>query len=160
MDVMIMKIESIAGESQLKGYETQIELLSYSHGVAMQVTSDVSNKERTSGKPNHQEFTISKYMDISSTSLIDACNKATNLGTITVTVGRNDAGAVLPFMVYSLENALISSASVGSGGGDKATETVTLNYTKISWVYNSQKPGSGKEGEAKANWSLAQNASE
>ena len=64
MDVLLMKLDpAIPGTSTMKGYEQQMELLSFSHGVAMQITGDVSNTERTSGKPNHQDFTITKYLD-------------------------------------------------------------------------------------------------
>ena len=64
MDVLLMKFDpSVEGTSTLDKYAKQIELLSFSHGVAMQITGDISNTERTSGKPNHQDFTITKYLD-------------------------------------------------------------------------------------------------
>src|SRR3954454_12840672 len=133
MDVILLNIKTIPGESQLKDYVSTIELLSFSHGVAMQVTGDPSNTERTSGKPNHQDLTVSKYVDLASCPLVAACNAATNLGEVVLTCARNDKGAVLPYLVYTLENVLVSSVSHSSGSGDKPTETVTLNYTKISW---------------------------
>ncbi|MGH9446053.1 MAG: Hcp family type VI secretion system effector [Terriglobia bacterium] len=160
MDTIIMDIPSIPGECKVKGYEKKIELLSYSHGVAMQITGDQSNAARTSGKPNHQDFTVTKFLDIASVPSYDACNKATKLGAITITVGRNDNGTVLPFIVYELGDTLLSSVSIGGGGGGKPQETLTLNYTTIKWTYSSQKPEMGKEGEAKANWSLEANASQ
>ena len=59
MDVLLMKFDpDIPGTSTLDQYAKQIEVLSFSHGVAMQITGDISNSERTSGKPNHQDFTI------------------------------------------------------------------------------------------------------
>ena len=57
MDVIILDCGAIAGESQLTDYIGKIELLSFSHGVAQQITGDQSNTKRTSGKPNHQDFT-------------------------------------------------------------------------------------------------------
>ncbi|MCF3991154.1 type VI secretion system tube protein Hcp, partial [Pseudomonas aeruginosa] len=44
MDAIILDFGSdIKGDSLLVGYENKIEIMSYSHNVAMQVTNDVSN---------------------------------------------------------------------------------------------------------------------
>ena len=158
MDVIILDIKDIAGESLLKGFENKIELLSFSHGIAMQCTGDPSNTERTSGKPNHQDMTVSKYVDLATCPLHAACNAATNLGQVKITCGRNDKGTVLPYLVYTLENVIISSASIAAGSGDKPTETLTLNYTKIAWDFTSQNSTSGKKGNNGAVWDLALNA--
>ncbi|MDQ1523764.1 MAG: type secretion system secreted protein Hcp, partial [Pyrinomonadaceae bacterium] len=56
MDVIILDMgKDVTGESSLTDYAGKMELLSFSHGVAMQITGDLSNTERTSGKPNHQD---------------------------------------------------------------------------------------------------------
>jgi len=157
MDAILLDIPDIKGQSLLKGYEDKIELLSFSHGVAMQVTGSPSASERTSGRPNHQDMTISKYVDLSSCPVIAACNASTNLKTVTLTVGRNDSGTLLPYMIYTMENAIVSSVSHSSGGGDRPTETLTLNYTKISWAFTEQKSDLGKKGNNGAVWDLAAN---
>jgi type VI secretion system secreted protein Hcp len=157
MDAILLDIPDIKGQSTIKGFEDKIEILSASHGVAMQVTASPSSQERTSGKPNHQDLTISKYFDLSSCPLIAACNAATNLKTITMTIGRNDAGAILPYLVYTLENAIVSSISHSAGSGDRPTETVTFNYTKIKWDFTEQNATLGKKGNNGAVWDLALN---
>jgi type VI secretion system secreted protein Hcp len=158
-DVLLMKINDIKGESQMDGFAEQIELLSYSHSVVMQVTSDVSNTERTSGKPNHQDFTVTKYLDAASPPLNQYCCEGKSLGQVVITCGRNDSGKIYPLIVYTLDDAVVSSISVGGGGGDKPTETVTLNYTKIQWEYKSQKPTVGEKGTVGATWDLKTNKS-
>lgn len=37
MDAIFLKLDNIKGESQIEGFEDQIEIMSYSHNVAMQV---------------------------------------------------------------------------------------------------------------------------
>lgn len=37
MDAIFLKLDNIKGESQVEGFEDQIEIMSYSHNVAMQV---------------------------------------------------------------------------------------------------------------------------
>jgi type VI secretion system secreted protein Hcp len=161
MDILILDCgDTIQGECQLTDYANKIEILSYSHGVAQQITGDQSNQKRTSGKPNHQDFTVTKYVDLASCGLIDSCNQAKVIPTVKITVGQNEAGSVIPFMVYQLTNALISSVSVGGGGGGKPQETVTFNYTSINWAYKQQINNVSDSGTNSAKWSLATNKAE
>lgn len=158
MDAIILDLgTAIKGESQIKGYEDKIELLSFSHGIAQQMTGDVSNTKRTTGRPSHQDFTVTKFSDLATCNLLDYCNQAKILATVIVTIGQNDAGTLIPFFVYTLTNVLISSVSTGGGGGGKPQETVTLNYGKIKWDYIQQKEEAGKSGTNSAVWDLSAN---
>ncbi|MCX6598760.1 MAG: type VI secretion system tube protein Hcp [Acidobacteria bacterium] len=161
MDVLILDLgDAIKGECQLTDFKDKIELLSYSHGIAQQITGDQSNTKRTSGKPNHQDFTVTKYLDLATTSLIDFCNQAKPIAKATITIGQNDNGTVDKYVVYELINALISSVSIGGGGGGKPQETVTFNYTGITWTYKVQKSDVSDAGNASAKWNLATNKAE
>jgi type VI secretion system secreted protein Hcp len=157
MDVLILDCGAIKGESTLTDYKDMIEILSFSHGVAQQITGDQSNQKRTSGKPNHQDFTITKFLDLATASLVDYCNQAKPLATVVLTIGQNENGTVNPFMKYTLTNALISSVSVGGGGGGKPQETVTFNYTAIKWEYKLQAAAVSDSGNNSASWNLATN---
>jgi type VI secretion system secreted protein Hcp len=158
MDVLLMKTTpAIDGTSTLDSYAKQIELLSFSHGVAMQITGDVSNTERTSGKPNHQDFTVTKYLDQSSPKLNEGCCKGDNFTEVLITIARNDKGAVLPLITYTMKNVVLSSISVGGGGGDKPVETVTLNYNHITWDFHTQKAEGAEAGHVATMWDLAKN---
>jgi len=159
MDVLILDCgDTISGESTLPDFTGKIEALSYSHGVAQQITGDQSNAKRTSGKPNHQDFTVTKYLDLATASLINACNGATVLPTVKLIIGQNEAGKVNQYMTYTLTNALVSSVSAGGGGGGKPQETVTFNYTAIAWAYKVQTAAVGDAGTGAATWNLATNA--
>src|ERR1700731_1201902 len=159
MDVLILDCGStITGESTLTDFVKKIEILSFSHGVAQQITGDQSNQKRTSGKPNHQDFTVTKYVDLATANLIDYCNQAKPLPTIKITVGQNENGKVNAIFIYTMTNALVSSISVGGGGGGKPQETVTFNYTKIQWNYKQQAGDISTPGNNSAVWNLATNA--
>jgi type VI secretion system secreted protein Hcp len=158
MDILLMKTDpAIPGTSTLDQYSTQIELLSFSHGVAMQVTGDISNTERTSGKPNHQDFTVTKYLDQASPKINEACCKGDNFTSVELVVARNDKGAVLPLIKYTLKNVVFSSVSIGGGGGDKPVETLTMNYNHITWDFHTQKDVGGEQGHVDAKWDLSTN---
>lgn len=159
MDVIILDMgDKPEGESSLKGYEKKMELLSFSHGVAMQITGDLSNTERTSGKPNHQDMTVTKYLDAASPVLNQSCCQGKGFDKVDIIIGRNDSGNVIELMRYTLKSVLISSISVGGGGGDKPVETVTLNYNDIAWKFTSQKATIGVNGVVNGTWNLATNA--
>jgi type VI secretion system secreted protein Hcp len=57
-----------------------------------------------------------------------------------------------------MKNVLISSISVGGGGGDKPVETVTLNYNDLAWKFTSQHGEVGKGGVVNGTWNLSKNA--
>jgi type VI secretion system secreted protein Hcp len=161
MDTLILDCgDAIKGESTLDGYKDKIEILSFSHGVAQQITGDPSNQKRTSGRPNHQDFTCTKYVDLASAKLIDYCNQAKVIPLVKIIAGQNEQGNVNPYLTYELTNALVSSVSIGGGGGGKPQETVTFNYTKISWTYKPQKPVGDVSGQDNAKWSLETNKPE
>ena len=92
MDAIILDLGGdIKGDCLLEGYQDKIELMSYSHNVAMQVTNDVSNSERTSGKPHIGEFTVTKFVDSSTPSLNEYCCAGKPLPEVKILVGRNAA---------------------------------------------------------------------
>ena len=159
MDVIILDMgPDVKGEATQKGFEGKMELLSFSHGVAMQITGDISNTERTSGKPSHQDLTVTKYLDAASPVLNQACCEGKEFPQVVLSIGRNDDGGVSELMRYTLRGVIISSISIGGGGGDKPVETLTLNYNKIEWNYTPQRPEQGREKSVEGKWDLGQNA--
>jgi len=151
----------VKGESNQSGFENKIELLSFSHGVAMQITGDISTSERTSGKSNHQDMTVTKYLDSASPVLYQRCCEGKIFPQAEIIIGRNDSGAVVELMRYTLKGVLISSMSIGGGGGDKPVETVTLNYNQIQWNYTPQRPEqSGADEQIEGRWNLNTNRPE
>ncbi|HEX2604920.1 MAG TPA: type VI secretion system tube protein Hcp, partial [Oxalicibacterium sp.] len=57
-----------------------IELVSIHQGMKQQITTDVSNSARTSGRPIITEFTCVKYADKSSVRVYDYCLRAQPIG--------------------------------------------------------------------------------
>jgi type VI secretion system secreted protein Hcp len=52
---------------------------------------------------------------------------------------------------------VLSSVSVGGGGGDKPVESVSLNYASIKWDYTAQKEDGGKAGVVSGSWDVGAN---
>ena len=159
MENMFWEIDGIKGESLSDQGKDMIELMSFNHGVSMPLTHGPSNTSRASGRCVHQDFTVTKMLDIASPSLNLKCCGGEDIKSMKVHVWKADAAAKpVEYLTYTFDSCIITSISVG-GSSDQPMETVTFNYKKITWDYNKQKqdqPG-GKEGKASASWSLDEN---
>jgi type VI secretion system secreted protein Hcp len=136
MDTLIMDMPKIPGECQVPGFQGKIELLAFTHGVAMQMSGDVGHPERISGRPTHQDFAVTKHLDAASTLLNLACCAGTDQGSVKITLVRREKDSVTALMVYELSHVIISSISIsGASGAEMPMEVVTLNYTHIKWTF-------------------------
>ncbi len=157
MDAIFLKLKGIDGESLVKGFEKQTEIMAYSHSVAMQVTNDVSNTERTSGRAHVGEFSLTKYIDLATPVLNEYCCCGKVIPTAELTLCRNDNGNMLPFIIYTLTNVIISYLGVNGGNNGKPVESMSLNFTKIKWEITSQKSAGQKEGNSSSLWDMTMN---
>jgi type VI secretion system secreted protein Hcp len=157
-----LKLDGIEGESTSKQGEKQIELLSFSHGVSMPISSGhASGVSVKHGRCDHQDLTVSKYLDKTSPTLNLNCSGGTNIKTAVLTVWQADAASGDPIEHYKieLEDILITSMSVGGSGGDNPVETITLHYNKIKWTYavHAKDAPGGKKGNVTTGWDLEKN---
>lgn len=155
MDIVLLQIKDIKGNSTLDGATDQIVLDSFSFGLSLPMNSDVTNTERTLGRPSFNEFSFSKSTDLATPGLYSACAAGTKLGDATVSIGRNENGKFMPLLKYVLTNAMISSVSTGGGG--MSSDSFTINYTQVTCVYTQQNPDSSKKGNAPFGWDLSKN---
>lgn len=159
MQNIFWEIDGIKGESTSEQGKEMVELLSYNHGVSMPLTAGPSNTSRASGRAVHQDFTVTKYLDITSPTLNLKCSGGEDIKAMKIHVWKADAaGKPHKYMQYTFDSVIVTSVTVGAGG-DQPIETVTFNYKKITWDYAQQlqaAPG-GAKGKASANWSLEKN---
>jgi len=148
-----LKIDGIPGESTDDKHKDWIEVMSYSSGVAQMAAGERS----TGGGASHQDISIVKGMDKASPTLNLFCCQGKHIPKVTIELCRA-AGNKEKYMEYKMEDVIISSVSVGGGGGGLPTESVTFNYGKLTWNYIQT---DHKTGEAKGNvekyWSLIDN---
>ena len=66
----------------------------------------------------------------------------------------------LEYIKITMKEVLVTAVSVGgSGGEDRLTENVTLNFAEFKFEYQPQSAKGGKEGGAKiAAWDISGNA--
>lgn len=155
-----LEFDAIKGESTASQGKDKIEVLSFSHGVAMPLTASASANARSHGRCVHQDFTFSKFLDITSPTLALKCSGGDNIKKAELTVFQADSNSGENVLYYKItfEDVILTSVSIG-GGSERAVETVTFNYRKIKWSYAQQgqpSPG-GKKGTAEAGWTLEEN---
>lgn len=139
-----------------------IELVSLHQGIRQQVSADVSDSARTSGRPVVSEFTCVKYVDQTSVRLYDLCLRAATIGSgpnnpSFLYVMRSSGDKIANIMTFALRDALISEIQFQSQPDDMPTEQFKLNFTEILWTFNEQTGDTKVPGNLVAGWSLARN---
>ena len=143
-----LKIDGIDGECRAKGYEDQIEILSFSHGVHQPAAMSASTAGGAStGRSEHSDFSVVKQLDKASPLLGQKCSDGSHIKEAVFTLVRA-GGHPVPFMEYKLSNIIISSFRPGgsSQGDGLPLEEVSFNYGKIAWTYTLQKRADGSPG--------------
>lgn len=146
----------------LKGIGPCIELVSMHQGLKQQMTTDVSNSARTSGRPVITEFTCVKYVDDTSVTLYDMCLRAQELGKgiaqpTKLHIARNSGDQTANILTIWLRDAMISEVQLQTHQDDMPTEQFKLNFTEILWHYTVQSTDTNIPGTRSAGWSLARN---
>jgi type VI secretion system secreted protein Hcp len=153
-----LQLDGIPGESTDDKHKDWIELLSYGHSMMQPVSSTRSSSGGAgSGRVQHGDFMITKYLDKASPKLYEAISNGKHIGKGKIEVCRAGGGQV-KFLEINFEEIMISSVALsGSGnsngtgtdasvGHDLPVENVALNYGKIEWVYTQQKRKDGSGG--------------
>jgi type VI secretion system secreted protein Hcp len=127
-----MKYGAIDGSVTSEGHDKWIEVNSFQWGVGRGITSAAgSGTNREASTPSVSEITVTKATDVSSTKLLQEALYGEGLLTKFDFV-KTDKGKAEVYMQYELENALVSGYSVSSGG-DRPQESLSLNFTKITY---------------------------
>ncbi|QSA96403.1 type VI secretion system tube protein Hcp [Methylococcus sp. EFPC2] len=154
---IFLKFEpEIKGGVTYEGHKDWISISSVQFGVGRGIGSpEPGSQDRQASHPSISELVFTKSMDIASNQLFfEAVNGTGSKVTIDFVETIKEKDEI--FYQIVLENALISGYSVSSGG-DRPSESLSLNFTKITVNYNAFKDGKAVvEGQAKS-WNLLTN---
>ena len=130
------KLGDIKGESLDEKHKEQIELLTWSWGVANAGTR-AAGSGGGAGKATFHDLSFTHKIDKASPQLLRRCATGQHLKEATIT--RRKAGkGQQEFLVIKMNDVLITSVSE-SDDGDAQTETVTLAFAKVEVEYRPQK---------------------
>jgi len=155
---MFLKIEGedVKGESKDNVHEEEIDVLAWSWGMTQSGSFHVGGGGG-SGKVNVQDMSITKYVDASSPNLQKACASGQHFDKATLTI-RKAGGEALEYCIIEMKKVLVSSVSTGgSGGEDRLTENVTLNFAEFKTSYTPQSDKGAEEGAIEFAWNIEKN---
>lgn len=153
---MFIKIGDIKGESQDDKHKDEIDVLSWSWGVSQSGTFHAGGGGGA-GKANVQDLSFTKFLDKASPVLSLMCCNGKEYPEALLTV-RKAGEKPLEYLKFKMEKVMVTSVSTGgSGGEDRLTENVTLNFGKFSCEYVPQKPDGSGDAAVKMGWDIAKN---
>ena len=137
-----MKYNKVQGDATAEGHEKWIELHSFQWGVGRGISSPTGGSaDRESSAPSVSEIVVTKNTDVASPKLLDESLQGEGQD-VEIDFCKTDKGKLEVYLKYMLTNTMISGYSLSSGG-DRPSESLSLNFTKIEF----KNTGMGKAGE-------------
>jgi len=156
---MFLNLDGVKGESKDKAHTQEIDILSWSWGMSNSGSAHVGGGAG-SGKVSVQDLSLTKYLDSSSAPLMLSCCNGEHFGSAVLTV-RKAGEKPLEYLTIKLQEVVITSVTTGaSGGDDRLTENVTLNFAKVKVEYLPQEAKGGKGNMIPFGWDIAGNDDE
>jgi type VI secretion system secreted protein Hcp len=130
-----LKFGTIKGDVTAEGYKDWIECNSFQFGCGRGISTPVGREtNREASLPSVSEITVTKQADDSSAFLFQ--ESLNGEGTeVKIHITKTGKTKPEPLVEYTLTATMISGYSISSGG-DKPSESLSLNLTKIEmkWV--------------------------
>src|ERR1051325_6110327 len=146
----------IKGESQDSKHKGTIDVLAWSWGMSQSGTFH-GGGGGGAGKANFQDVSITKYVDSPPPVLMLHCANGDHFKEANLIV-RKSGKNPLEYIKINMQPVLITSISTGgSGGEDRLTESVTLNFGKVKLEYVEQKADGSGEPAKEFLWDIAGN---
>jgi type VI secretion system secreted protein Hcp len=154
---MFIKIGDLKGEAKDHKHKESIDVLAWSWGLSNSGSAHIGGGAGA-GKVNVQDLSFTKYIDSSSTALGLACCTGKHFDKATLTV-RKAGDKPLEYIKITMEEVMVTSVSTGgSGGEDRLTENLTLNFAKVKLEYQKQgKDGAAEGGASTMAWNIQEN---
>lgn len=152
-----LKIEGVTGEAQDKVHKDEIDVLSWSWGGTQSGTTH-TGQGSGGGKVAVQDMSFTKYTDKSSPTLWARLADGKHFEKALLCVRKAGGDSPLEYMKIEMTEVLVSSMSTGgSGGEDRLTENITLNFGKFKVTYTPQKPDGSPDTPIETGWDIAAN---
>ena len=153
---MFIKIGALKGEARDSVHKEEIDVLAWSWGISNSGSAQVGGGAGA-GKCNVQDLSFTKYIDKSSPDLMLACCNGKHFDKATLVV-RKAGETPLEYLMITVEDLIITSVSTGgSGGEDRLTENVTLNFARVKVNYKEQTATGAVGDKPEMGWNIAEN---
>lgn len=154
---MFIKIADIEGESTDNKHAKEIDVLAWSWG-ASQSGSFHGGGGGGAGKASFQDISFTKYIDKASTNLLKSVASGQHIKDAILTVRKAGGDNPVEYLIITMTGVMVSSYSTGgSGGEERLTENVTLNFAKVEMQYTPQDAKGGGGSPMKFGWNIEEN---
>ena len=156
---MFVKIADLKGESEDKENPGWIDVLAWSLGGSQSGTASQGGG-MGGGKVSLQDFSFTKYTDIISPKLWGNMCKGEHYPKVEFKA-RKAGGKPFTYQKITMEDVIVTGVSTGgSGGEDRTTENVTMNFKKFKIEYFKQAKTGGEDGSDNFTFDISKNADE
>ena len=159
VDMFMEMGEKIKGETQDKEFKPKggIDVLSWSWGMSQSGTTHMGSGGGA-GKATFQDLSFTKYADKATTPLMNHLALGSHIPKCTLTCRKAGEGQK-HYIEITMTECIVSSLSTGgSGGEDRLTENVSLNFAKVKFEYFLQDEHGATKSGGDLNWDIAANA--
>jgi type VI secretion system secreted protein Hcp len=154
---MFLKLDDIKGESRDHAHKDAIEIMAWSWGMSHPGSSHQGGGSGT-GKANVQDLSLTKFVDRSTPNLMVSLCNGKHFKEAKLTV-RKAGEHPLEYLTISMEQVLVTSVSTGgSGGEERLSEHLTLNFAKFKVDYKPQKGTGGGDAAITKAWDISKNS--
>jgi type VI secretion system secreted protein Hcp len=156
VDMFLSLGKEIKGESVDATHKDEISILAWSWGMSQSGTFH-DGAGGGAGKASFQDISLTKYVDVSSPNLMLYCANGDHFDEAILVV-RKAGKTPLEYMKITMKKVLVTSVSTGgSGGEDRLTENISLNFADIYYDYKKQKPDGSGEAAVSFKWKIGEN---
>ena len=153
---MFIKLKDIKGEAQDAKHKDEIDVLAWSWGLSQSGTTHMGSGSG-GGKANFQDISFTKYVDKSTPDLMKACANGKHIEDATL-VCRKAGEKPLEYITILMKDVIVSSVSAGgSGGEDRLTENITLNFANVDYKYVEQTAKGAEGAKPEFKWKIPEN---
>jgi type VI secretion system secreted protein Hcp len=132
---IFMNYGTIKGETTQTTHKEWIEVSSFQFGVGRGISMGVGGgSKREASAPSVSEIVVTKTFDISSPLLFKEAIGGKAVDVKIELTQTDNSGKHVSFQKYVLNGTLISGYNVSSGG-DRPSESISLNFSKIDSEY-------------------------
>lgn len=159
LDMFINMGAKIKGESKDKaqGPKGDIDILAWSWGMSQSGNTHMGGGGGA-GKASFQDITFTKYVDSATNALMTALASGSHIDVVKLLVRKAGEGQHKYIEIEMKEVIVTSLSTGGSGGEDRLTENISLNFAEVKFDYTPQDSKGTVAGDKTFAWNIKANS--
>jgi type VI secretion system secreted protein Hcp len=153
---MFIKIAEIEGEARDHKHKAELDVIAWSWGMS-QSGSAHTGGGGGAGKVNVNNLSFTHWIDKATPALGLHCCNGKHIPEATLVVRKAGENPVEYLKIIMSEIIVASVSMGGSGGEDRLTENVSLNFAKVKVTYTPQDEKGAAVAAKEYAWNIAEN---